>query len=224
MNSQEASRKPKYLIIPDNRWKEIDSLLSLSAEKLEIIAKTLHSRAALQSEESNYQRIAKEADISQIDALAVLSAITNLITQRQRYSLSSEQLLEDLKAGPNVKIEEFNDQQKLALLELLSESEEGYLIEKAENLKTGFAPHFIGAKSICDARPVFDKNRERIEGILFVTLLGLTTHDEEHNNHTFVLQLTPSDLRNLRQCLEDAEKKLDIMEKEFKKVNFDLFS
>jgi len=214
---------PKYLIIPDNRWKDIRTLLSLSTDKLQAIAKTLRSKEALKSEELSYQRIAKDADISQIDSLAILSAVTNIVAQRQRYSLTDEQLLEDLEAGSEIKFENFDDQKKRALLELLSESEEGYLVEKAESLKAGFAPHFVTAQSICDVRPVFDKKRESIEGILLVTFLGLTTHDEEHNDHSFVLQLTRSDLRNLQKCLEEAERKLGIMEQEFG-VKFDLFS
>jgi len=215
--------KPKYLVIPENRWKEIGILLSLSTDKLHAITKTLRSKEALKSEESSYQRIAKDADISHVDSLAILGAVTNLVAQRQRYSLSNEQLLEDLEAGSRIEVKNFDDQKKRALLELLSESEEGYLVEKAENLKTGFAPHFVTAKSICDVRPVFDKKRESIEGILLVTFLGLTTHDEEHNDHTFVLQLTRSGLRNLQKCLEEAERKLGIMEQEFG-AKFDLFS
>lgn len=215
--------KPKYLIIPDDRWKEINILLSLSTDKLQAIAKTLRSKEALKSEESSYQRIAKDADISQIDSLAILSAVTNLTAQRQRYLLSEEQFLEDLEAGSRIAVKNFDDPKKRALLELLSETEEGYVVEKAESLKTGFSPHFISARSICDVRPVFDKKRESIEGILLIAFLGLTTHDEEHNDHTFVLQLTRSDLRNLQKCLEEAETKLGIMEKEFG-AKFDLFS
>ena len=133
----------------------------------------------MKSEELSYQRIAKDADISQIDSLAILGAVTNLVVQRQRYSLSDEQLLEDLEAGSQIEVKDFDDQKKRALLGLLSESEEGYLVEKAESLKAGFSPHFVTARSICDVRPVFDKKRESIEGILLVTLLGLTTQDRK---------------------------------------------
>lgn len=214
---------PKYLIIPENRWKDIRTLLSLSASQMQTVAKTLRSKETLKAEEPSYQRIAKDANISQADTLAVLSAVTNLILQRQRYSLSNEQLLDDLEAGSNVEVKNLDVQAKAALLDLLSESEEGYFVEKAESLKVGFPPHLVSVRSICDVRPVFDKARENIEGILLVTFLGLTMHDEEHKDHTVVLQLARSELRKLRECIEEAEKKLNVMEKEFG-PKFDLFS
>jgi hypothetical protein len=215
--------KPKYLIIPKNRWEDISTLLSLSVSQMQIVAETLRSKETLKTEELSYQHVAKKADISQAEALAVLSAVTNLISQRQRYSLSDEQLLDDLEAGAPGKIKDLDLDTKGALLGLLSESEEGYFVEKAESLKLGFTPHLISVRSICDVRPVFDKNRETIEGALLVTFLGITTHDEEHKDHTFVLQLTRSDLHKLRDCLEEAERKLSVMEKEFG-TKFDLFS
>jgi hypothetical protein len=143
--------------------------------------------------------------------------------QSQRYSLTDEQLLEDLEAGSGIEVTKFEEPKKKALLELLSETAEGHLIEKVENLKNGFAPHFIRAQSICDVRPVFDKSRKNIEGILLVAFVGLTTHDEEHNDSTFVLQLTRSEIRALQKCLEEADTKLGIMEKEFG-TTFDVFS
>lgn len=214
---------PKYLVIPKSRWDDVKKLLSLSANQMRTVAKVLQSKETLKTEDVSYQRIAKDADISQADALAVLGAVTNLTLQRQRYSLSSDQLLDDLEAGAEIKVKEFDAQTKAALLDLLSESEEGYFVEKAESLKIGFSPHLVSVRSICDVRPIFDKARENIEGILLVTFLGLTMHDEEHKDHTTILQLGRSELRKLRESIEEAEKKLAVLEKEFG-AKFDVFS
>ena len=181
------------------------------------------SKETLKTEELSYQRVAKGADISHTEALAILSAVTNLAFQRERYSLSPEQVLADLGAMLPEMVENLDSHTREALLKLLSKSEEGYFVEKTENLKIGFAPHLVSVRSICDVRPVFDKNREQIEGALLVTFLGITTHDEEHNEQTFVLQLTRSDLRKMQECLEEAEKKIEVMEREFGR-ELDLFS
>ncbi len=220
--SMASSAEPKYLVIPDTRWKEIESLLSLSVGQIKVIEDTLRSKETLRSEETSYQRIAKSANISQKEALAVLSAVTNLIFQRQRYSLTDQQLLDDLKARLPEKVADLGLEAQEALLRLLSESAEGYFVEKAESLRVGFAPHFVSVRSICDVRPVFDRNRETIEGALLVTFLGITTHDEEHEDHTFVLQLDQSGLRKLRECIEEAEKKLKVMGSKFGTI-LDLF-
>src|SRR5436309_2725150 len=130
--------KPKYLIIPENRWKEIDSLLSLSASQIQAVEETLRSKETLKTEEPSYQRVAKKAGIGQTEALAVLTAVTNLISQRQRYSLNDQELLDDLAAQLPKKVQDLSSDARAALLKLLSESEEGYFVEKAESLKSGF--------------------------------------------------------------------------------------
>jgi hypothetical protein len=217
-----GEKVPRYLVIPDSRRDDVRMLLSLSPDQLRSIKETLHSRETLKAKELSYQRVAQNANISYKEALSVLTALTNLIGQRKRYSLSDEQLLADLKAGWSDVIKKYEHDNEQALIELLSVSDEGYFVEKAEDLRTSFIPHMISVRSICDMRPVFDQNREEIEGALLVVLLGITTHNTNHENETFVVQLTRSDLNDLRNCLDETEKKLKVMEKMFEE-NLELF-
>lgn len=214
---------PRHLLIPENGRQDIHELLSLSGEQLRSVAQTLRSRETLKIKEPSYRRVASEARITNEEALAVLSAITNLILQRKRYALSDEQLLQELKVLWPDEIEHLNHETQNALLDLLSESDEGYFVDKAESLKTGFAPHVVSIRSICDVRPVFDKDRKKIEGLLLVASLGITTHDENHRDQIFVLQMTRADLQKLRECLEETDQKMAIMQEDFG-AKFDILS
>jgi hypothetical protein len=205
---------PRYLIIPERGRRDIETLLSLSAPALQVISENLASHATLKTDEPSYQLIAREADIAQVEAVAALNAIMNLPIQRQRYKLSHEQILDDLKAICPEKVKALDDESKEALSSLLSvsETDEGYVVEKAEELKYGFAPHIVSIRSICDARPVFNKDRTEIAGMLLIASLGITTHDENHEDQTLILQMTKKDLQKLRESIGEAERKLGIME------------
>jgi hypothetical protein len=214
---------PRYLIIPDTGREEIHQLLMLSAEQLQIIAQTLRSKETLKIKESSYRRVASAVNITNEQALAILSAMTNLLLQRQRYALSDEQLLDELRDLWPEEIAKLTPLKRHALIDFLSESDEGYFVEKAESLKTGFSPHIVSVRSICDVRPVFDKDRKTIAGVLLVASVGITTHDENHEDKTLVLQMTKSDIQKLRECLEETERKMLIMQQEFGE-NFDILS
>ena len=215
---------PRYLVIPDEGQKDISALLSLDANQMRMIIQTLGKKETLKTTKSSYERVAEAANLSHEVALNVLSAITNLIHQRQRYELSDEQLLDDLQAGWPKETKKLDEDAKKTLLSILSESEEGYLVQKVQNLRVGFATRLVSVRSICDVRPVFDRNREVIQGALLIASLGITTHDENHRDQTFVLQLTRSDLAKLRQCLEETERKLKVMEENFGEMGLELLS
>lgn len=214
---------PRYLVIPENGRQEISQLLSLSAKQLRLIAETLRSTDTLKFKEASYRRVASKADITNEESLAILSAITNLIIQRKRYNLDDEKLLEELAILFGEKIGNMDNETQYALIDLLSETDEGYIVEKAEVLKSGFAPHVVSMRSICDVRPVFDKDRKTIKGILIVASLGITTHDENHRDQTVVIQMTQDDLEKLRELIVETQGKMSIMQNEFGE-RFDVFS
>lgn len=205
------SPSPRYLVIPDIGKDEISQLLDLSAEQLRIIAYTLRSTDTLKAKEASYRRVASRADITNQQALSILNATANLIVQRKRYGLKPEQLLGELEALLPEKIKSLEDETQIALLDLLSESDEGYIVDKAETLKHGFSPHVVSMRSICDARPVFDKDKKTIRGMLIVASLGITTHDEGHRDHTVVIQMSMEELEDLQKLLEETKGKMQII-------------
>jgi hypothetical protein len=167
--------------------------------------------------------MSNKADITNEESLAVLSAITNLLIQRKRYGLSNEKLLQDLRIMFDDKIENMEKEAHAALIDLLSETDEGYIVDKAEVLKYGFSPHIVSMRSICDVRPVFDKDRKTIKGILIVASLGITMHDENHRDQTVIMQMTQDDLEKLRELIVETQGKMQIMQNDFGE-KFDVFS
>lgn len=214
---------PRYLLIPDSGREEISTLLSLSAEQLRAIAETLRSIDTLKHKQPSYRRIADKANITNEEALSALSATANLLLQRKRYSLNDEQLLNDLRILCQEEMDTIDDETKSALLDLLSESDEGYIVDKAESLKSGFSPHIASMRSICDVRPVFDKDKKTIKGVLIIASLGITIHDEQHRAQTTVINLSREQLKNLKELIQETEGKMDVMYNDFGK-NFNILS
>ena len=215
---------PRYLLIPDNGREEISELLSLSAKQLRAVAETLRSTDTLKLKESSYRRVASNAGITNEQALAVLSAMADLLIQRERYLLNDEQLFDDLRILCQEKVDSIDGDTKNSLIDLLSESEERYIVDKVEGLKYGFSPHVLSMRSICDARPVFDKDKKTIRGILIVASLGITMHDENHRDrHTTVIHLSREELQKLKELIDETDRKMEIMYNDFGK-NFDILS
>ena len=107
---------PRYLLIPDSGREEISALLSLSAEQLRATAETLRSVDTLKHREPSYRRIANKANITNEEALSVLSATANLLIQRKRYALDDEKLLDDLRVLCKEEMDSMNDESRNALL------------------------------------------------------------------------------------------------------------
>lgn len=187
-------------------------LLELTAEQMEKLVNVLHSRETLQSDDAPYVQAAREAGLDSYEAISVLTAISNLAKQCDRRDISIEHAISELGEKLEVPIDE---DRREALQKLLSPSDEGYVIENAQRLKLAFLPHLVRAKTVCDVRPVFDRDHESVEGALAVVLLELSLHDSKHDEESVVIQLDRDDVRELKTVLEDAERKLDLINESF---------
>ena len=164
------SAQPKYLIIPRKTVGKIyGHCFHCPLTRCALSSKALRSKETIKGPKSLVTSVSqKDANISNANAIAVLNAVMNLILQRQRYLLNDEQLLDDLKAGLQDN-KDLDDETKGALCDLLSESEEGYLVEKAESLKTGFFFTFCVCAIHMWCTPLcLIKTHTHIEGILLV--------------------------------------------------------
>lgn len=199
----------KNLIIPEGSEAELRALLELNAEQISSLRRVLGDKKGLK-EGRGYQRVGQELAIGNDLALKVLSATNNIRAQRDRFGLTDAQLIEDLSSFVDRPL---SDETKTALLDLLTKSDDDYFIHKVSSLKHGFVPHFLDARTVVDARPIFDKERTRIEGYLLVTYLELTSHaypSDEYSTTTYYL--SRKDIKALRAKLDDAEAKLARLE------------
>jgi hypothetical protein len=209
----------RFLFVPADRIFEVQHLLSLPTPTIADIADALRSRDSLKSLQADAQPVVEaivaRAGLPRVQALSVWYAVLNLATQRRDLQISDADFLDDLTRlmpsdGPSM-----DAAKRAALVQLFTTTREGYLVQKAQFLRTAFTPTLVSCRSVCDIRPLFDEAHQRIEGAALVVLLGLETHTNEHDVQTVVVQATRAKLAELKKCIADAETKLALMERDF---------
>jgi len=83
--------------------------------------------------------------------------------------------------------------------------------KKADRLRNILGNEFLGAIFICDARPVFNKERDQIEGMIPITTLKLVYERQNEAREEIELALNAEQLKSLREEAEKAEKKLSTL-------------
>jgi hypothetical protein len=82
---------------------------------------------------------------------------------------------------------------------------------KAQRLASITGSRVVGVELICDARPVFDKNRERVEGMLPMTTLKLVYEKQEEDMQVVEVLLSPEMLEELIAKANKAQQKLRVL-------------
>lgn len=80
--------------------------------------------------------------------------------------------------------------------------------KKADRLRNILGNELQGAVFICDARPVFNKERDQIEGMIPITTLKLVYERQNMETEEIELTLNADQLKSLREDAEKAEKKI----------------
>lgn len=203
----------KTLLIPESGREDVSVLLALTAEQMRQVSEVLNSRDTLRSSDPIFLQVARRARLDPYKALSVMNAVTNVTRQCRWLELEIDQVLDTL-ATFAAESEGLEGPRREALSELLAQSDEGYFVEKAERLRNAFVPRLLSVRSICEIRPVFDKERQNIEGALAVVLLALVANDETDEDRRMVVQLDRRDLVRLKQAIDVAEQKLDVIERQ----------
>jgi hypothetical protein len=97
------------------------------------------------------------------------------------------------------------------LLRLSSFNEHAEIRRKVDRLKNGFLPNAVAFSSFVDLRPVFDEERENINGYVITTQLRISTEQADKED-SLVIQLSPHALSKLADAVNDAKKKLSLLE------------
>ncbi len=199
-------KSPKFLMIPDDTASgDVRALLSLTAEQMRALDRALGDKTILKARGRAPQLVAEQLSIGQEAAVAAMSAVINLRRQRGKYALTDDQLVDDLQVVTTNELASVRE----ALLHLLQTSEEDYVVEKVSSLRHALGPHLVDARTVVDLRPVFSKDRSSVEGMLVVTFLELTTHEIPGDRYdSYRVQLSEGDIADLRQKLDDAERKI----------------
>lgn len=89
------------------------------------------------------------------------------------------------------------------------------LIRKSQNLLRALGNEIESVTFICDLRPVFDKEHEKVEGLISVAGLKLGFKDQEDDENSIEFALSEGDLDYLMERCEDAKKKLAVLKREY---------
>jgi hypothetical protein len=214
----------RHLYVPESRIFEVQILLSLPTEKIVQTADALRTTESLKNlttDEQPFNRIASSAGLSFAQSVSVWSTVSNLSRQRTDQKINDGDFLDDLDRLRPEDAPALDQTRRRALLQLFARTKEGYLLEKANFLRTAYLPSLVSCRSVCDIRPLFDEKRERIEAAALVVMLGLETETEDQEMETIAIQATRAKLVELKKCISEAEQKLAVMERHFSgKVEF----
>jgi hypothetical protein len=83
--------------------------------------------------------------------------------------------------------------------------------QKAQRLSTITGKHLRDVKVICDARPIFNVDRDDIDGFTLLTTLQLNYFREDGDFDCFEVILMPAELAELAEQIESAQNKLAVM-------------
>jgi hypothetical protein len=209
--------KPKFLIIPAESVGEAQALARLEPDQIRRIDVALSDKSLLKKKEparAIFQAIAAEIGTEQASARDVVTAIKNLRRQRDMFTLTDEQVVDDLAIVTDSTI---SGDKREALIALLRRSDEDLFVEKVAALRHAVGEHMVGARTIVEARPVFSPDRQKMDGVLLVTYLEISTHSagasDAYTAHT--IQISRKDIADLKEKLSDAEVKLTRLEAQF---------
>ncbi len=82
---------------------------------------------------------------------------------------------------------------------------------KAQRLTSITGNRVVGLEVICDARPVFDKNRERVEGMLPMTTLKMVYEQQNEEIQVTEVLLSVEMLKELIEKANRAQQKLRVL-------------
>lgn len=103
------------------------------------------------------------------------------------------------------------DRLKQVLGELIQPCSALTRFQKAERLARVTGQELESLELICDLRPVFDENREKLEGMMPYTRLHIVATGEDGLPKPFEVELTYEQVIDLAESAEKAKSKLDVL-------------
>ena len=105
------------------------------------------------------------------------------------------------------------------LTQLLSRNTNADELRKLRRLKSGFLPNATAFSTLVDLRPNFDEERERLLAFIPILQFRVATDAEDPDEALMVFQMDIRGLAKLKTCIEEAEKKLASVRKDFRLLN-----
>lgn len=208
----------RYLIIPKHATDDVKELLTLSCDQMTQLKQMLTERPS-SSKQRFFELVADTLGIGNDQAIGVITARASLASQVERYGVTSETLLSDLRElAKKLSVDDIESKAS-ALDALLRRDADRFLVEKIASLESSLLPHYVEAKTIVDLRPVFGGQEEdalNVDGYLMVPYLEIRSHRRQADDiETFSVSMSDEDISALIKILKRAKKKMASLRERF---------
>jgi hypothetical protein len=159
--------------------------------------------------------LASTLSLSHERALDILRYAELLEDQKSRFLLTPQDVIEEFRTylqrkAPNLLAN--LDSVAPALTELFKDRPAVRLISKRRVVSSGIVPNATSFESLCDLRPVFNEERDKILDYVSVALVRVRTHSDRHESEDFVFQIDRKNFQQLEQFVERLRKKFEVIE------------
>ena len=163
-------------------------------------------------DDTGLQELVKDAISEKTAADAVVHALRNLRPSSVPQTLDA---LEEWRHADARHVEKFSDEAfasvRVALPQLVRPSAALERQKKAGRLRTLTGNQAKQVEIVCDARPVFDRERTKIEGFVTLTTLKLVCETQADDTSCIEIMLSPELVGELLDKAAKAQKKLHVL-------------
>ena len=198
-------------IVPSQMINDLRVIAETPLDQLQTVSAALHQIEGFISEERLTELVLEHINDEQQSA-AVVSVIQNVRPQGVDHVLET---IESWRAASPENADRLGDEMVAAVRDKLPQLIRAYdSIErsrKADRLRSMTGNVVQGIEVLCDARPVYNEPRNRIEGLIPTISLKLVY--ERQNDQTEVLEvmLSPETLKELIEKSQKADDKLRVL-------------
>lgn len=208
----------RKLIIPKESIEGISRFISLSEEHLQTLFDILDLKYTEDDEGIVIlSEIAERLNLSTQLAVDLVKVLANLSYQKENFKLDDETFINELKevfidperADQVSEIEKIVKKKGL-ILKVINPRPNADQFEKIKFLKTGLIKTANNFRSFCDIRPVFNKEKNQIDGLIPTIIIMKVEFEEEEEEVVF--QLNQDSFEKLKKFIEETSGKLQLVE------------
>jgi hypothetical protein len=215
------------IVVPESELPRLRSLVKLTPEILEKIAAIIDQQPPSIEPETLSRTAAEELSLSDETIYSLILLFWRWCFAYRKLGMSSDAFIEGVSSGlDSLPIDKWNEEHRdnwnkiLPIIKrLISDDSKLVLSAKASGLLQDQHLLLCNSQVITDIRPVFDDSASTIKAFLAFHTLVLRCHEGDTEKNIYVV-LDLQDVRKLREQLERAEQKEQLVKSNLMTANF----
>jgi len=207
-----TTEKPlvQRLLFWDEEKPTLNTLAALSSDQLAVVAEFVEQKG-FSSDFHDTLDLAQRLGISHEGTLDVLRYVGFLDNQRQQFSLSTDDIIDEFqlyaqRRSPGELETRLREREPL-LRRLFSAHPVSELRAKIQEVSTAIVPMGVSFTSLCDLRPVFNDERDKIVEYAVAALIRIDTRSSGGEDSNLIFQLDLMGLESLEAAVAQLRKK-----------------